>query len=437
MRAWAGREGNIKMEKSADKRIYLAIIIAAYAAFFVFDGLMAIPKTAIDFPTFYFPAKLAFEKGISPYDYEALQKAGSGEKTFVYPYPYPPAGLMFFYPLSLLPYNIAKLVMFFINQAMILLFLYIFLFKVMKAGKEWAFLVFSAVYVFLFYSCKANIELGQVNLILVVLICLGWSFLIENKHPALTAAPFAAALLLKLFPLIFLFYFIFARKFRVLLWSIFYVFAAYLLSIIVLPSAAWPAWAKQVAPTLGYSKTILDFLSPTVPWNVNVNSFMSRLFMESEYSKPVFASKILAAATPYLINFALVAVSCFALFINAKNTRAASMDGVCAFLLLLHMTSSYSGEMHLVYIIPALLVLMYRAIESGENYFFSLSLAAAVCIAMPFPFSSAKNWFLSLLLSFKFFILLAIWVYFIRSLWKQAGNMVKKRVRAPVQVSSI
>jgi len=417
------------MKKNEDKKFYLGAVIAAYAAFVVFTGFMAIPKSQIDFPTFYFPAKLAFEKGISPYNYAALQNAGSGIKQYVHMYLYPPAGLMLYYLLDLLPYEAAKIVMIFINHAMILLFLYLFFFRLMKIGLSEAFFIFSAIYLFLFYPCKVNIEMGQVNLVLLVLICLGWVFLTEEKHPALVAAPFAAALLLKLFPLAFLLYFLFSKKFKVFFWFVFYIAAACLVSVILLPAPSWPAWFSQVAPTLGYSKNILNSLSPALPWNVNVNGFTARLFMENNNYAPVlFPNKILAAIMPYIINFAIVAISCFVLLINAKNSRAVYTDGACVFLLLLYMTASYTDEMHLAYIIPVILILLYRAVESDRNYFFGLSLAAAVCLALPFPFMSTvfKNRFLSILLSFKFFILFAIWVYFIGSMWMQAGGFLRE-----------
>jgi hypothetical protein len=66
-----------------------------------------------DFATYYWASFLAFHDGRSPYDvplFTALAKNGAS------PFLYPPPSLLFFYPLSRLAYDTARMVFLLINQ---------------------------------------------------------------------------------------------------------------------------------------------------------------------------------------------------------------------------------------------------------------------------------------------------------------------------------
>jgi hypothetical protein len=69
--------------------------------------------------------------------------------------------------------------------------------------REWLALFFT-VYLFLFQPIVQTLMAGQINLYVIVLLCLMWYALKRNASPVLSALPLALAVVLKTYPLLFL-----------------------------------------------------------------------------------------------------------------------------------------------------------------------------------------------------------------------------------------
>ncbi len=81
-------------------------------------------KSFVDLPSFYTASISVFSHGESPYDLAQLQSIMPDEEE-IFPYLYPPPSLLFFYPLSIMNYETARVVVLCINHLLILVLLWI------------------------------------------------------------------------------------------------------------------------------------------------------------------------------------------------------------------------------------------------------------------------------------------------------------------------
>lgn len=125
--------------------VFFAVSVVLAFDFILHYGVYRLSSANIDFPSFYYGARAAFELGLSPYRFgvwRVLQKSYTGG--VLYPYIYPPPSLLFFYPLSLLDYETAKVVLLALNHLLIMVFLYLFLFRILRLRPSYLGLVFVA-----------------------------------------------------------------------------------------------------------------------------------------------------------------------------------------------------------------------------------------------------------------------------------------------------
>ncbi|HQG79082.1 MAG TPA: glycosyltransferase family 87 protein, partial [bacterium] len=99
--------------------------------------------------------------------------------TPIYPYYFPPASLIIFWPLTLIPFYMAKIIFTLFNG--FLLILSIFLINKMLVGKIdirfWLLLLLSL----LFYPLRFTFTDGQFNIVMLAIFTLGLYSLYKNK----------------------------------------------------------------------------------------------------------------------------------------------------------------------------------------------------------------------------------------------------------------
>lgn len=178
-------------------------------AFFVFSLLILLRGVFSDYyPDFsvhYYGYKMVLNN-LNPY-------TTKGEM-FV-PHVYPPFVLLLFYPLSLLNFFISQKIWFFLS----LTFLFLSTFTIFKINKKsllskTGFLLMGLV--FLYFPSRFTLGMGQINNLILFITVLGIYFF-NKKDDLKSGILFGLSLSIKFFPLLVVFYFIFLKRYKLLL----------------------------------------------------------------------------------------------------------------------------------------------------------------------------------------------------------------------------
>jgi len=411
-----GTTGCAKM----DRRLAVLIFAFLYCQFLVYYGWMFVPTQNVDFPTFYWLAKLLVERDRSPYDYAELARAGASSGQQILPCTYPPPTLLVYCPLATMSYQTAKTALLVVNHVCFLLFVWLFFFRIMRWSLADPFVVFAVVFTFLFYPIVLTLNHGQVNLIVLVLLCLAWYGLRENLRAYAVAFPLSLAILIKTYPAFLLLYLLCKRRWGVVLWAMgllaLYAGTAYA----VFPRVVWSDWWRGVVPSGGYGREHLGVISSASPWNQSANGFLSRIFLSHGRREALFPSGTAARSAPYPVAVLMTMAVCWLARRNTGNDRPLPpwrLDielSLC--LVTMFLVAPYSWLHHLVLILPALLVAVRLFVDSSDaRALGTAAVVAAFVLAWNIPCDAAilQRGALSLLISTDFFCVTVIWSYLV------------------------
>lgn len=412
-----------QIRSRTQKILAVLLLLAVYIPFLDAHGQSLVDKLAWDFPSFYYAGQLTFDLGISPYIPENWIEAERLHDGTVYAFLYPPPSIPFFRPLNLLSYEGAKVLMLAINHLLILAFGYLFFFKLLKTSFTDLFFLFGAVYTLSFYPLQDTLHSGQVNLLLLVLLVLVWLAVKQERHPALIALPLAFAILLKLYPAIFLFYLLLRRNYKAVAWTLGILLLLAVVTLPFLPASAWPDWLAEVA-SAGYGNTVRGQL-PTAVRNQSLNGLTSRLFLgHADKFKPLIPSPTAASLAPLILS-ALVGLATLALVYRAERKELPDKldDSFALFLLTIFLVAPISWDYHLTFVLPAILIAVWRvAFEKSSPILLILVAASALLLAYNFPFAAdfLRRGFLSLAISVKLYAAGVLWLFFALRLARRA-----------------
>jgi alpha-1,2-mannosyltransferase len=402
------------------------IVMLVYATFLISYGLNYLSIPYVDLPTFYHAANAVFDEGRSPYDPVTLAETGERSEQTLFPFLYPPPSLLALYPYSLVSYRTAGLITLIANHLLILLFVFLFA-KIRTEFNEPTFRTVALVYVFLFHPIVTTLNRGQVNLLVLVLICLAWLSLKRQLHAAWVALPLALAILIKAYPALILLYLLVRRKYRESFWCVGFLVLFSLVAFSAMPAQLWNDWFFEVLPTGGYGKEPLGLFSPAGPWNQSINGFTARLFLPSEFSEVLLtspgATRIVPAAIAAFLLAALLAI----------GHRSARTDGAgegidaefSLVLLTMFLVAPFSWIHHLVFVLPAALIALRRTLGRDSTGLPRLAvLAALIVLALRLPVwaEALKTGVLTLGISIKLYAVVLVWVFFAAELWKRSGS---------------
>ena len=397
------------------KILAVLLLLAVYIPFLDLHGQSLIDKLAWDFPSFYYAGQLTFDLGISPYVPENWIEAERLHDGTVYAFLYPPPSLPFFRPLNFLSYENAKVLMLFINHLLILVFGYLFFFKLFEGELTDLFFLFGAVYTLSFYPLQDTLHSGQVNLLLLVLLTLVWLAVKQNRHPGLIALPLAFAILLKLYPAIFLFYLLLRRNYKAIAWTVGILLLLAVATLPFLPASAWPDWMAEVAGA-GYGNVVRGQL-PTAVRNQSLNGLTARLFLgHADKFGPLIPSPLAARVLPLVLS-GLVGLATLALVFRAEQRQLPDRldDSFALFLLTIFLVAPISWDYHLTFALPAILLAVRRvAFENSHKLILLITAGSALVLAYNFPFAAdfLRRGPLSLLISIKLYAAGVLWLFF-------------------------
>ncbi|HEX8991976.1 MAG TPA: glycosyltransferase family 87 protein [Anaerolineales bacterium] len=401
------------------KEVLFFVVVIALCADFVFHyGLYRINSPNVDFPSFYYGAKAAFQMHKLPYSpavWKVLQQSYSEARLF--PYIYPPPSLLFFYPASLLDYQTAKLLMLALNNLLVLVFLFFFLFKVMKLKPSSYLALALAVYLFWFFPVVSTIKTGQINLVILMMICLAWFAMKERLGPLWVAIPLAIGITLKLYPILFIPILLFRREYKAIAVLALALLLISLVATWVLPTGIWGDWYEHVASN-GYASTVSG-LTVASTGNQSINGFLTRLFLgahrgnlEALFPAPDWVTNVV----PFVASGLVLLIS---LAVTGLGSRSHSEDVLdlqfSLWSLTLFLVAPLSWDHLLVLILPCLYVAARRVVLRREipQALFVAVVAGLLAWQYPYDDPSFRHGLATLLISVKFFAVLSLWVYYV------------------------
>jgi len=413
----------IDSEIASNKPNTLPLLFTCFFLYlpFLFDyGMSYLHIQNVDFPSFYWGAKVVFDSGVSPYGPGVFNNAELLLKQEVFPYLYPPPSLLLFYPFTLTDYETARVIMLGINHLLLIFFAYLFLIKILELDLKtlpgMAIFFFWFLYLLLFYPVVLTLNHGQINLVVLSLLCLSWYALKNQASEAYVAIPLAVAILLKTYPLLFLPLLLFKKKNRALGWTIGLVAAISVSAYAILPQAVWRDWIADVLPSGGYGGIPSGLSLSSTAYNQSINGFALRLFFDNESEYLPLPGKLLEKWLPYTLSAVIAGTTLLLSYLTARTRRANdSLDLEFSItLLMMFLISPLSWEHHLVFVLPAVIIIMYRLLKAGRIYVLSIfTVPAAILLAWDTPaaFPSLGEGLLAILArSLKFYGVVVFWL---------------------------
>lgn len=374
-----------------------------------------------DFLTFHWAANLIFKQHLSPYTSAALAAAKDSFGFIIPPYLYPPPSLLVFYPCALLSYNRARMAMLVANHACVLLFIYLFVIKIaiinVPSSKRVIALGLAVIYVLGFHPIISTINNGQINLVVLVLLCATWYALKHCRKDLVVAVPLSLAVLMKTYPILLLPMLIIKKRYKAAAWTCFLLLLYAGVAYVVLPATVWNDWVVNVLPTGGYGKAPFNSFSPAELSNQSINGFLARAFTANGLSEPLWVNPVVGRSLTYIFALCVAGITLgLSYFLERKNKSERFSDSEISFyLLMIFLVAPLSWEHHLVYVLPAALTAGYSLLaDTGKNSWRIVVLSALFIIAWNLPFTSLalRKGLLTLIISLRFYAVVILWVYF-------------------------
>lgn len=400
--------------------VLILLFMVLYIPYFQKFGIGLTVEESVDFPSFYWAPVLAFEDRLSPFTNENWEIAASWVDQTLWAYLYPPPSLPIFRFLNIFSYDTAKIGMIYFNHALLIGFLLVFSFGILKPKPSGLFAGFTIAYTLSFLPIVETIRHGQVNLLVLMLILVSWYFLKKpDSHPALVAVPLALAVVLKLYPALLFVYLLTRRKYKIVLWGIGAFLLMTLVSVFFMPESTWSDWFQNVANT-GYGSWVRG-IDPAGLANQSINGFTARLFLGRGESVPALLPNVLAGKlAPYVLSGIVLLLTIWAgwRWQNPEN----SLDlHISIYLLAMSLIAPLSWEHQLVFVLPAILIVVYQLISHHPSWLSMVWVGvAALLVAMSFPYLSQtlRSGFLTLLISTKLFAVGMLWLYTLFELYR-------------------
>jgi hypothetical protein len=419
-------EDNTRVGDQNVKRALVCLFVLLYVPYLFQQGYRRAAQDPGDFPTLYWGAKMVFEEGRSPYVDGAFDGVAERERRRIFPYLYPPPSLLAFYPFSAVPYGAAKVRLLVLSHLCLLVILYLFFLRIRPFDPPpvWRGLAAAlmTVYVLNYHPVADNFAWGQINLIVLALVCLAWLALKRGGHALSVAVPLSLAVLLKTYPLLLLPLLVIRGRYAAAAWTLGLVALYGLVSWWVLPPGLWGDWLANVAPTGGYGLRPFNLpFIPVEPWNHSINGFM--LFVQDRCPE-VFGlpTRLITKPLTYLLAGAVGAATLGLALLSARRGQGErTLDAdVSLFLLMMFLVAPLSWEHHLVYALPAALFAIHFLLTGRTHPLAAVgALAALFVIAWELP---RDDWFplqgvLALSNAVKFFGALGLWFFVGKRTW--------------------
>jgi alpha-1,2-mannosyltransferase len=368
----------------------------------------------IDLPSFYLAATTTFSQGASPYDYPTLRDQGPTVNQHVFPFLYPPTSLLPLYPLRFLTYGQAKVVTLAANHLLVLAVVVLLARLVPFRSHDLG--LFVGAFLVASDPIVQTLAHSQTNLALLALLLLAWWALRANRA-MLAGTSLALAILIKPTPVVLLVYLIARRAWRALAIVIGVLAVALFVSVLVLPDGVWGEWISKVRPTLGYGLQPTGLFSPACNFNQSLNGFVARLFLDASCLPTLESVPLEGRLVAYALAAAVLGAS---VLVAWRAAGQAALDlGFCLFLLAMFLTATLAWEHHLVFALPAVVLLLQRQHETGTHSAALLAAVLGTTLPLPIYHGALETGWPRLFVSARTFSVVALWLLALVSLSKE------------------
>ena len=395
--------------RSRGSRVLLWLFIFAYVPFLIAHGFHAWTAPAVDFPPLYSATKATFDEGRSPYGDNAFEQQAVMLGRWVPPFIYPPPSLLVVWPLHFFSYEGAKALMLVINHACLVFAIGFMLRKLFREEFERAPQLAAALtiaYCLLFDPAVVTVQLGQVNLLLLVCICLMWHALRTNGSPWAIAIPLSLAIVIKTYPGLLMLLLLASRRYKAagLTLALFGVYCA--ASYVLLPTGIWSDWITKVLPNG-------DEAHPG-PWNQNIRAFIARAFMPNGFSEPVVALPSAVKPAIMLLSAAVLGCTLWLSYRCWRRPNGARLIDLhtSLYLFTMFLIAPVSWEHHFIYLLPCLILVLLMLVSGEVRGQWRWIAALSLCLVawrLPIFGEGLKKGAWTLLISAKFYPAVALW----------------------------
>lgn len=250
---------NVKKNLLLLSLLFFLVVLSKFL--FSLKGILS--STPIDFYHYYL-ASFAVLNNQNPYIFVPQHYFNNNMQII---FNYPPTALFFFWPLSIFPIEMARIIWFGLNFIILGIVIY-FSLKIMKIHNTLNYiLVFTLA--LLSFPIRHTFGMGQVSIILTLLIYLNFYFF-KKKNKIFAGLFLAGAILLKIFPVIFLVFYLLNKEWRIILSSLVFIIIGIVTITIFLESSVWTDFYKIMPkPDL--------FLQRANYYEQSISAFISRL----------------------------------------------------------------------------------------------------------------------------------------------------------------
>ncbi len=379
----------------------------------------------VDFPSFYYATDLAFS-GLSPYNKEIWEAAKLIHlpNRDLYPFLHIPFSLVLFYPLILVDIQVSQSILFILNIAATFLLIYLLFIKILRKSILDPFVTIGGIFILLFPFVRKTISHGQVNLIVIVLICTFWWALKENRSSLTISLPLAVSILLKVYPGIFLLYLLTKKNFKNILLTVGIIVLFSLIAFLILPTEIWTDWYSTVG-SVKYGGVFSRRIPSWKVGNQSFNGFITRFFMGARNRNIVSISDyflrlkwttkwIASSVLGYLSSGFLVLTWMFLVLrkrVDASNKTRSDLE-ISMLLLTMYLVAPISWDHHLVFILPSIFVLLSHFISNNSlrgSFWGVVILSAILSVNFDLSHPIFQNGIIGIFVSMHFFSVLGIW----------------------------
>ncbi len=367
----------------------------------------SVPATLfVDLRIFYSAAQAAFTLDGNPYDPAYINTL---LPEHVFPFLYPPIGLLQFYPYSFLTFEQAKLFSIAMNHLGLLALIYVTVFHLLKDVLDRPLrLAVLATFVLLYWPITQTIRLGQVNIMLTLALMIFFVAL-RSRRDGIAGMVLAVAVCIKTYPVLLALPLLMCQRVA----PVAYAFATGVvlvgLTLVLMPFDVWMAWFTDILPKGGYGQAAEGFMSPAVPWNQGLNGVFAHAFIgldtAGEGARVMYAPAAAKLLT-YASTLVVLGITVAAILAARRRFPGNSAElSVLLFLPVLFLISPLSWNHHTLYLMPTLLLLLIMALDRLKSapVFAVGILGVMVLLGMPLP-NAARAFEL------EFLSVLALWL---------------------------
>lgn len=405
----------------------LAIILAG---FYILNNIVSVYPNihGNDFAHLYLGAILAKQGGNFYSPQELLSTAQLLSIQRLNPFVYPPVVALFFIPLSIFSYPTAQLVWFILNH-IFLIASFILLILSFNSENKLIYAVSALVLSFNFYPLYRTLTAGQLNLLILFLLCLAW-FLLVRKRTTGSGIVLGIATIIKLFPGLLILFFLWKKEYKLGFSAIATVIILILLSLAFQGGQLYQDYGTMLIQMNYGQSTWTEFQQrfDIEPANQSFHALLLHLFTLNPVTQPIFDASSVVKIVSILFSIIILVVTFW--FTYPKKNEKIKLESLqldfSLFLLASLLIPSLLWDHYLVYFFLILLCLIDYWIKSNNFSLKSIVYISILYFLMAIPYNFWSPLFRSdlgiFLMSLKLYPVLLIWLYFIRLIYLQTRS---------------